>query len=358
MDLTTYHLSGEKVSVEEFHDLMHARGEFFTDDEIEANDLRMDRVKTRPTMIRRSLLNLLDDPTIPDDQKKGLDAFFPLQEHATHLLCQRLKVPYKFFKRCWQYHGDDGFRLDCYINRWLEDRGKTKFLVRFDSISGKPEIRAILSSRYVDLSNEDMALELRNFPESKDFQVRFEWTPKHLFATLVSGKTKLLSNGQELSGGIRIRNSEVGMSSAVCEMMVLKETDKSGAIIPGYDGFRRTHLQTKEDFQQAFNDSINGIIERMENALDAMAQTQEIELHDAHEMVIAIGMMNNLDAAQVLVVKEYQQSATLSTLYDVIQLFAISATDAGLSVERREKLQRIAGELVFNMKRYGRWAKN
>lgn len=357
MDLSTHHLNGKNVTLQELHTMLQKRAKFFRDEEVEADDLRMDRIKEKPTLIRRSLLNLLDDPLVPDDEKKGLDAYYPMQEHAVHLFCTRLKVPYKFFKRCWNFRDDEGLRLDCYINRWLEKRGSTKFLVRIDKIHGLNEVRAVLSSRYVDLSNEDIIQELLiTLPNSSDFSVRFEWTPKFMYANIVSGKTKILANGEALSGGIRIKNSEVGMSSAVCEMMVLRETNKSGAILPGYIGFRRTHLQTKEDFKSAFQDSVEELVGKMDAALDSVVQTQFIKLHDHEDMIIMINKMYQLDMIQIDAVRATAQGATLETLYDVIQLYTLAAADPQMYIERREKLQRVAGEIVFNMKRYGKWA--
>ncbi len=357
MDLSAHHLNGQNITLQEFHEILQERAKFFRDEEVESNDLRLDRIKEKPTLIRRSLLNLLDDPRVPAIEKEGLDAYYPMQTHAVHLFCTRLKVPYKFFKRCWNHHDDAGLRLDCYINRWLENRGSTKFLVRIDRIDDCNEVRAVLSSRYVDLSNEDIVQELLvTLPNSTDFSVRFEWTPKFMYANLVSDKTKLLANGEKISGGIRIKNSEVGMSSAVCEMMVLRETDKSGAILPGYTGFRRTHLQTKQDFKTQFQKSVEELVGKMDAALDSVAQTQFIKLHDSEEMIIMINKMYQLDVAQIEAIQAASHGTTLETLYDIIQLYAMAATETGMHVERREKLQRVAGEIVFNMKRYGKWA--
>jgi hypothetical protein len=357
MDLSAHHLNGQDITLQELHTILQERAKFFRDEQVESNDLRLDRIKDRPTLIRRSLLNLLDDPLIPDIEKSGLNAYYPMQQHAVHLFCSRLKVPYKFFMRCWNFRDNDGLRLDCYINRWLENKGTAKFLVRIDTIHGCNEVRAILSDRYVDLSNEDIVQELLvTLPKSSDFSVRFEWTPKFMYANLVSDKTKLLANGEQIAGGIRIKNSEVGMSSAVCEMMVLRETDKSGAILPGYTGFRRTHLQTKEDFKSAFQNSVEELVEKMDAALDSVAQTQFIKLHDAEDMIIMINKMYQLDMIQIGSLKTTSEGAVLETLYDVVQLYAMAATDPGMHVERREKLQRVAGEIVFNMKRYGKWA--
>ena len=116
VDLSSYSLSGKNVTLEEFRDLMLERSACFRDETIQVSDLSLDRRKSKPTLIRRSLLNILDDPAVPDEQKAGLDAFYPMQDHAVMLLCNRLKVPYKYFKRCLERSDHTGVRFDAHMN--------------------------------------------------------------------------------------------------------------------------------------------------------------------------------------------------------------------------------------------------
>lgn len=356
MDLSAYSLSGKDVTLEEFRDLMRERATFFEDENIQVSDLSLDRRKLKPTLIRRSLLNLLDDPSVPDEEKEGLDAFYPMQDHAVTLLCNRLKIPYKYFRRCLERLDHAGVRFDAHMNFWLELRHAKKFLVRFDKIHGMPEIRAVLSERYVDLSNVEIADELISaLPNHSDYSMRFEWTPKYCYGNIASDKTKVLANGKELAGGIRIKNSEVGLSSAVCELMVLSKTDRSGAILPGYEGFRRTHLQRKDDFRLVFQSSVQEIVDKMDGALSKMASMESIKIHDAHDLIQTLFETNSLDLGQIEAVNQTAVSNQRSSLYDIIQIFILAGADLTLTAERREKLQKIAGEIMMNVRKYGRW---
>jgi hypothetical protein len=359
-DLREYALNGKTILPDELLALMKDRAQYFHDSYISPLDLALDP-NSETALIHKSRLNQIQVDRLkplqeqPDPPPSESEAFYPLQKFAIRQLCMKLKIPVDFFLRCRRTKVDGG-RLDAHFNTWTERHGGIWF-VRFDSYSGRDEIRSVLSKRFEDVTNVEIAeFILQYLPNKFDYKIRFEWRPEAIYGQIVSDKvTRKLGNGQEIKGGIRFKNSEVGLGSIALEMFVLCEAIKTGPILPGYVGLRRTHLQKKDDLKEEFRKTVENLVGNMDSALDLVAATETIRLQDPQGFLETIFLRHRLEIGQQEAVKEALQTYPLRTMFDAITIFSIAGTDPGMSVEKREKLQRVSGSLAQNVSKYGAW---
>jgi hypothetical protein len=364
-DLKEYALNGKKISPDEFVTTMKERESHFSDKFINPKEFGLDpnSNEKRVCLIHRPLFEKLweqrekaiaekKDASAIDPSK----AHYPLNKWATHQLCQKLKIPMDFFLRCRGAKDSAGKRLDAHFDHWI-GRCRKDWFVRFDNIADDNKIRAILSTRFNDISNREMAELLKDhLPNKYDYEFRFEWTDMALYGQIVTPKvSRKLMNGQEIKGGIRFKNSEVGFGRITLEMLVLSEATMSGPILPGYQGFSRTHIQKRDDLKQDFQDAVENLVGSMEDAVDLVKASEMIKLSDPQAFLETALLMHKLDKGQCESVREALQRFPLKTMYDAIQIFSVAATDPTLGIERREKLQRVSGELAKNTSRYGAW---
>ncbi len=359
--LKEYATSGKTVTPDEFSSLMKDRAQYFWDAHIQPDDLCLDP-HSETTLIRKSLLEAIEGHNAElaeqgDETRSSGEAFYPLQKFAVRQLCARLGIPVDFFTRCRKIT-ENGSRLDAHFNTWIDRQGKSKtWFVRFDKISGKSEVRSILSKRFEDVTNVEVAQYIQDsLPNKFDYQIRFEWTREALYGQIVSDKiTRKLSNGQEIRGGIRFKNSEVGLGSIALEMLVLCEAIKTGPILPGYVGLRRTHLQKKDVLKKEFKNAVDDLVGNMDNALDLVAATEYIRIQDPKDFLEMVFLRHKLEAAQQEAVLETLQTTELKTMYDAIRIFSLAGTFPEMSIEKREKLQRVSGTLAHSVNKYGAW---
>ena len=356
--LKEYALNGKKVTPDEFVELMKDRQQYFHDNDIHPSELSL-YPEAEFTLVHRTLLAKLDDQQIPEGEElTPIDAYYKLQPFAIRQICNRLEIPTHFFIRCRKSKTSKGDRLDAHFDEWISrcDRQKNWF-IRFDNYSGEEEIRAVLTSRYDTCSNLEIAEMIADdLPNKNDYQIRFEWTSPALYGQIVSDtKVRTLANGQEIKGGIRFKNSEVGFGSIALEMLVLCEAISTGPILPGYVGIRRAHLRRKTELRVEFKSAVEQLLEDMDKALDTVEATQKIILQDVDEFLETLFLVHKIDNGQIEAVMETAAMSPIKTLYDAVSMFSVAGTDPGLNVERREKLQRVSGELVHSMKKYGRW---
>lgn len=360
-DLREYALNGKTTSPDEFIALIKDRAQYFHDSYIPTGDLALDP-NSETALIHKSRLKQIQVDRLkslqeqPDPPPSEREAFYPLQKFAVRQLCMKLKIPVDFFMRC-RKTKKGGTRLDAHFQTWIEHQGNKTWFVRFDSYSGRDEVRSVLSQRFEDVTNLEVAgFLLQYLPNKFDYKIRFEWRPEAIYGQIVSNKvTRKLGNGQEIKGGIRFKNSEVGLGSIALEMFVLCEAIKTGPILPGYVGLRRTHLQKKDDLKEEFRKTVESLVGNMDSALDLVAATETIRLQDPQGFLETIFLRHRLEIGQQEAVKEALQTYPLKTMFDAITIFSIAGTDPGMSVEKREKLQRVSGSLAQNVSKYGAW---
>ncbi len=368
--LKEYATSGKTVTPEEFSSLMKDRAQYFHDKHIDPSDLSLDP-NSETTLIHKSLfeevenhniqfavLKQTDQITEQGDEPRSVDeAYYPLQKFAVRQLCTKLGIPVEFFTRCRKIK-ENGSRLDAHFNTWIGRQGRSKtWFVRFDTFSGKSEVRSILSKRFEDVTNVEVSKYiLASLPNKYDYKIRFEWTREALYGQIISEKvTRKLSNGQEIKGGIRFKNSEVGLGSIALEMLVLCDAIQTGPILPGYVGLRRTHLQKKDALKKEFGLAVEDLVGNMENALDLVAATEYIRIRDPQDFIEMVFLRHKLEVGQQEAVRETLQTCELKTMFDAIKIFSLAGTDPGMSVEKREKLQRVSGTLAHGVNKYGAW---
>lgn len=357
--IENYGLHDNPITIPEFHDLLGGRASFYSDEEIEVDDFSLSRRHPDPTLVRASLMNMLDDDDVPEDQKDGVTALFPMEPHAVHLFCQRLKIPYVYFTRCMEHVGLGGDRLDAHANFWLDRFPKgRKWLVRFDKYSGTQKIRGILTSRYEVYDHvEAMRLLASYLPAKSNWTLAFSHMPTNLFVDLRNPDMVRTICGKEIHGAIRLKNSELGCGSLGCELLTVNATDSSGVIMTGYEGFRRTHLKKKEDFEVEFEAAIKSLIGNMDKCLNEIEATQSVKILDPEEFRDRVFDAFALDIGQRKAVEDQWSLAATTTLFDAVQAIALAGTLSEISMDRKEKLQNVAGQMIYNTSRFGRWLK-
>jgi hypothetical protein len=352
-----YRLEDPAGELQDLKVLLEGRATHFSDEEVPPSDLALDRTTPVITLIRQSKVAEVDELE-DDDAAAAIQTHFKVEHHAVQLLCARLKVPYQYFARCMKGKGDDGLHLDAHLQHWMEKQAKTtKWFVRYDDYSGENQIRGILTNRYEVYDNcEAFELVCKYLPDHFNWRESFLWTPTLLYVDLRNMAMKRTICGKEIHAAIRMRNSEVGCGSLSCELLTVNSTDSSGIFMTGYTGFRRVHLQRKDDnFEEQFKKDLAAMVENMEGSLDDLEATQHVKVVEPDEVKATIFDSNRLDVGQQESINKFWINGSVKTLFDVIQAMAMAGTDPEISMERREGIQKAAGKMVYNTTRYGRW---
>jgi len=179
---------------------------------------------------------------------------FELTEWAHSQLAEKLGIPKKYYDRM-----RNAGKLDLLadnINAWIGERDRR--LIRI--LDGK--IRAILSDRYRIMDNYDVIfLALDEFKQKEIIEIHSaDLTETMLYLKAIDRTlTAGIRNDDLVSGGLIIRNSEVGASSLRVEPFILRQVCSNGLIAT--QTLRKVHLGRQMD----------------EGAIDWSDETKELE---------------------------------------------------------------------------------
>jgi len=328
---------GTPVTLEEFKDKMDERAKFYRDEMIPASAMRMS--DETGNIIRAKSA---DGKTITTET-------YPMTKHGFATFSAKVGVPYMYLERCPPPLRASNF------NYWIERRGSKELFVRLDSYpDGKEKIRAVLSNRYADMPNTELAkalLEKAN--KSYDFEMRFEDREALLVGQMVA-KSKDFEV-QEFNSGIHVRNSEIGLAKLTLEAMVYSRAHQSGIILREMAGFSEKHIGDKKQFAKLFGESIDKIMSNIPGIIRTMYDLKNIKVLDIPEILDVICQANMVQESGKEALARAQLVIETKTLFDVVCMFMRAATDSELTLDEREELQRVGGDIVLKAKRYQKW---
>jgi len=242
------------------------------------------------------------------------------------------------------------------FNYWLDQFPDKEFFVRFDGHpNGATEkIRAVLSKKYADFPNTQLARLLENHTDSEyEFTVNYNDDGCRLVGDIVSNSPKF--SNDDHAAGIHMVNSEVGRHTLVFETLIYSKALKSGVIVREWGGFSEKHIGNKEILADAFKSSMDSIMKNYGRAIQTLDDLKNIKIEDAEDMLAVICDTHKLKVSQKISVKQACAAESPKTLYDIVSVMTRASTDPELSVDDREVLQRVGGSIMINSKRYKRW---
>jgi hypothetical protein len=325
------------ISLDDFATKMKERAQFYRDEYAFGEQLRMEAETGNITRY-------------PMPNQPGGDQTFQLLHWGLATLGIKLQIPSSYAQRC-----PPSLRA-ANFNYWLEVNKKKEFFIRLDSHpDGVEKIRAVLSKKYADFPNTELAKLIRdNADPSYGFMIQYEHTPERVVGELVAGDPKYNTNTH--AGGIRLMNSEIGLNCLVFETLIYSKADRSGVIMQEWGGFSEKHIGDKKLIGERFKKVIDEIMANFGSAIQQLEDLKKISVVDVPDMVEVIAGSYKLKKSVVLALERALLTMQPKTLYDIVTVFTKASIDPALGLEDRETLQRVGGKIVLNAKKYQRWS--
>jgi hypothetical protein len=131
----------------------------------------------------------------------GPDAFL-VRPLAQRSFCYRLQIPYNYLNRCPPEQRDQ-------LNYWLEYEKNEELFFRFDA----NELRAVFTPRYKPADNFEILERLDSLGYRPNTSVQCHLDGEFMLLNIPDGEKSFHLNGDRMTPGISISNSEVGLAS-------------------------------------------------------------------------------------------------------------------------------------------------
>ena len=126
----------------------------------------------------------------------------PMRPIAQQSIANRLGIPIQYLRKC-------PSEVQAYnMNHWIKEEKNEQLFVRFD---GK-EVRAIFTPRYQPIDNFEVLerLDSLGYPSATPVQCHLD--SEFMSLSILDGKQTFSLNGDKITPGISVSNSEVGLA--------------------------------------------------------------------------------------------------------------------------------------------------
>ena len=149
---------------------------------------------------------LIDVPEISFDSLQTMrigDECHTMRTMAQRSIAWRLGIPYNYLAKCPPELQTEQ------MNFWIRHEKREQLFIRFDG----EDVRAIFTPRYKPVDNFEVLARLDEMGYTPDTQVQCHHDSEFMLLSIPDGKRSFKINGDKMTPGISISNSEVGLAA-------------------------------------------------------------------------------------------------------------------------------------------------
>jgi hypothetical protein len=273
----------------------------------------------------------LDRMRIGDDEHT-------LRTVAQRSIAWRLGIPYNYLAKCPQELQAEQ------MNFWIRHEKREQLFVRFDD----QEVRAVFTPRYKPVDAWEILLKLDEMGYGPDTKVQCHHDAEFMLLSIPDGKRSFKINGDKMTPGISISNSEVGLASLSVSAFILRLVCTNGMVAKTEISASYRHVSTK------ILSELPLVFEKVADGLGKQKERLKLSL----ESLVADPLMTIGNFNRQFALGEQEKSAVEwawpqemgETMFNVVNTYTRAAAMEGLPAESSFRLQRVGGEVLGMLK--------
>jgi len=258
----------------------------------------------------------------------------PMRPIAQQSIVYRLGIPIQYLRKC-------PSEVQAYnMNHWIKKERNEQLFVRFDG----EEVRAVFTPRYQPIDNFEVLERLDSLGYPPETPVQCHLDAEFMNLSILDGKQSFTINGEKMTPGVSVANSEVGLSCLsiaafflrlICTNGLVSKTQVSAA-------YKHVSLKVFKEFPKV-----------LENVGLELAKKRE-QLRISTESMVdnpAVTMENfnrqfSLNKAEKEAVEWGWSHESGYTMFHVVNAYTRAAQFDGLSAESSYRLQKVGGTIL------------
>jgi hypothetical protein len=261
-----------------------------------------------------------------------------LKPIAQQSIANRLGIPIHYLRKC----PPDIQRSN--INYWLAREKNDELFFRFDG----EKVRAIFTPRYTPTDNIDVLEKIRALDYPMTTKVQCSMDDEFMMVNIPDDRETFSIDGNRMTPGISISNSEVGLAALSISAFVLRLVCTNGMISKTEVTASYRHISTKilNEFPQVLS-NVGQDVGRQKNlfrlSLESKVTDPESTINNFNRQ-FQLGK-EETEAVGWALPLEYGQ-----TMFNVVNVYTKAAQYQGLSAESSHKLQKVGGAILGMVK--------
>jgi len=261
-----------------------------------------------------------------------------LKSVAQQSICTRLGIPITYMRKCPDH-------VQAYnMNHWIEKEKNNELFFRFD----KSDVRAIFTPRYRPLDHFEILTQLDSLGFTPETEVQVSLDQEFMQISIPdSGKTFSL-NGDKITPGVSIVNSEVGISSLSLSAFYVRLVCTNGLVSKEQIGasFRHISLKILTEFPNVLN--------RLSSELERQRSKFRISLESRVDSPLST--LDNFNR-QFLLSQEEKEAVSWAwpmehgeTMFNIVNTYTRASQFDKLPAQSSYKLQTVGGSILSLVK--------
>jgi hypothetical protein len=280
---------------------------------------------------------LVDVPAISFESLETMkigDERHTLRTVAQRSIAWRLGIPYNYLAKC----PPEMQRVQ--MNHWIKSEKRDQLFLRFDGM----DVRAVFTPRYIPVDNFQVLERLDAMGYTPDTKVQCSLDSEFMLLSIPDGRRQFKINGDRMTPGISISNSEVGLASLSVSAFILRLVCTNGMVAKDEIATSYRHVSTKilTELPQVFEKVADGLgkqKERLKLSLDSPVSDPFATIQRFNKQ-FALG-----DREKEAVAWAWPKEAG-ETMFNVVNAYTRAAAMDGLPAESSFRLQRVGGEVL------------
>ena len=266
------------------------------------------------------------------------DELHRLKPIAQQSISNRLGIPFHYLRKC----PADIQRLN--LNHWLQYERNEELFFRFNG----DDVRAIFTPRYIPTDNLEVLDKLKSLDYPLDTRVQSSIDDEFMMINIPDGRQSFTINGERMTPGISVSNSEVGLASLSIAAFVLRLVCTNGMISKTQVSASYRHISGKilSELPKVLND----VSSELGKKKDQFRLSIESKVEHPEMTISSFNNQFQLNKEEKEAVKWAMPLEFGQTMFHVINVYTKAAQYPELPADSGYKLQKVGGMILEMVK--------
>ena len=259
-----------------------------------------------------------------------------LRPIAQQSIAFRLGIPIAYLRKCPP-------EVQAYnMNHWIEKEQNPELFFRFDG----PEVRAIFTPKYKPVDNFEVIERLDSLGYLPETHVQCHLDPEFMSLSILEGQQSFEVNGDRMTPGISIGNSEVGLASLSISAFCLRLLCLNGLISKSSVSASYRHVSSK--ILSEFPEVMNRVSLELGKQRDQFRFSMESKVDNPLVSLDSFNRQFQISKEEKEAVEWAWPQESGDAMFNIVQTYTRAANFKDLSAGSSHKLQKVGG-MILNM---------
>lgn len=261
-----------------------------------------------------------------------------LRPVAQRAFANRLGIPFHYLQKCPRDLQAEN------MNHWVAQEKNENLFFRFDG----DEIRAVFTPRYQPVDNFQVLERLDSMGYGLETEVQCHLDGEFMSLAIPDSRKTFRINGDEMTPGISIANSEVGLSSLSIAAFMLRLICTNGLITRTEISASYRHISTR--ILEEFPEVLNKVSHEISAQQGRLRLSTESRVDDPLATIKSFNRQFALGKQEKEAVEWAWPQEAGDTMFHIVNAYTRAAQFSGLSAESSHQLQKVGGDVLSMLK--------